>query len=183
MSPKTSHHHRSILRVSVKNFMSGIAYAVTIFLFLGSVVTGVSGCAAINLMSPPQEVKAFFVAGNEATYLGLQSPSSGNVDLSAYSHLMGIKYPRTFQVDVLRKPPSRPYKSFAVLECDPAPHSTSEEVVEGLKDKAREIGADAIILCGSGLDHGLPGMEPTSKMQAVAIRYILTSASDRGNNS
>jgi hypothetical protein len=163
--------------------MSRIAYAVTIFLFLGAPVMGLSGCAEINLKSPPQEVKAFFVAGKEANYLALQCPTSGSVDLSAYSHLMEIKYPRTTQVDVLRKAPSRPYKSFAVLECEPAPHSKSEEMVEGLKGKAREIGADAIILCGSGLDQGLPGMPPTSKLQAVAIRYILTSASDKGNNS
>ena len=101
----------------------------------------------VNVKSQPQEVKAFFVAGKEAHYLALQCPTSGYVDLSAYSHLMEIKYPPTFQVDVLRKAPSRPYKSFAVLECKPGPHSRSEEMLEGLKGKAREIGADAIILC------------------------------------
>jgi hypothetical protein len=161
--------------------MSGIASAVTIFLFLGTAAMG-SGCAGINLKSPPQEVKAFFVAGNEAQYLALQCPSSGYVDMSAYSHLMGIKYPRTFQVDVLREPPSRPYQSFAVLECEPGPQAKSAEVVEGLKDKAREIGADAIILC-QGPNQGLPGMPPTLKMQAVAIKYIMTRASDKGNHS
>jgi len=163
--------------------MLRVAYAVTIFLLLGSAVTGVSGCAAINLNSPSQEVKAFFVAGKEAHYLALQCPTSGSVDLSAYSHLMEIKYPPTLQVDVLRKVPSRPYKSFAVLECESAPHSRPEEVLEGLKGKAREIGADAIILCQGGPDQGLPQMPPTGKMQAVAIKYILTSTSDKGNNS
>jgi hypothetical protein len=169
--------------VAQKNSMSIIAYAVTISLLLGSSVMGLSGCAEINLKSPPNEVKAFFVAGKEAHYLALQCPTSGYVDLSAYSHLMGVKYPRTFQVDVLRNPPSRPYKSFAMLECELGPHSKSEEVVEGLKDKAREIGADAIILCQGGPDSGLPGITPGAIMQAVAIRYILTSASDKGNNS
>ena len=144
---------------------------------------GVSGCAEINLKSPSQEVKAFFVAGKEAHYLALQCPTSGSVDLSAYSHLMEVKYPPTFQVDVLRKAPSRPYKSFAVLECEPAPHARPEEVVEGLKDKAREIGADAIILCQAGPDQGLSGTPPTAKMQAVAIRYIVTTSSDKGNHS
>jgi hypothetical protein len=161
--------------------MSIIAYAVTISLLLGSSVMGLSGCAEINLKSPPNEVKAFFVAGKEAHYLALQCPTSGSVDLSAYSHLMEIKYPPTLQVDVLRKAPSRPYKSFAVLECEPAPHARPEEVVEGLKGKAREIGA--IILCQGGPDQGLPKMPPTAKMQAVAIKYILTSTSDKGNNS
>ena len=156
------------------------AYAVTIFLLLGSAVMGISGCAATNLKSPSQEVKAFFVAGKEAHYLALQCPTSGSVDLSAYSHLMEIKYPPTLQVDVLRKAPSRPYKSFAVVECEPAPHSRPEVVVEGLKGKAMEIGADAIILCQGGPDQGLPEIPPTAKMQAVAIRYILTSTSDKG---
>jgi hypothetical protein len=172
--------------------MSGIAYAVTIFLFLGSAVMGFSGCANVNqqgqsqevsVKSQSQEVKAFFVAGKEADYLALQSPTSGSADLSAYSHLMEIKYPPTLQVDVLRKPPSRPYKSFAVLECEPAPHSRPEEVVEGLKDKARKIGADAIILRPSGPDQQHPGIPPTAKMQAVAIKYIVTSTPNKGNNS
>jgi hypothetical protein len=163
--------------------MFRVAYAVTIFLFLGSGVMGVSGCAAINLKSPSQEVKAFFVAGKEAHYLALQCPTSGSVDLSAYSHLMEIKYPPTLQVDVLRKAPSRPYKSFAVRECESAPHSRPEEMVEGLKGKAREISADAIIPCQGGPDQGLPEMPPTAKMQAVAIKYILTSTPNKGNNS
>jgi hypothetical protein len=127
-------------------------------------------------------VKAFFVAGNEASYRGLECPSSGYVDLSAYSHLMGVKYPRTFHVDVLKQPPSRPYKSFAMLECEPAPNSKPEEMVEDLRNKAKEIGADAIILCYSGSGQGLAVIPPTSKIQAVAIRYILTSTSDKKNN-
>ena len=162
--------------------MSSLASALTIFLFLAAAVMGVSGGAGTILKSPSQEVSAFFVAGKEAKYLALQCPTSGYVDLSAYTHLMGIKYPRTFQVDVLRNPPSRPYQAFAVLECEPAPNAKSDEVMAGLKDKAMEIGADAIILC-QGPDQGLPGMPPTSKMQAVAIRYILTRAPDKGNNS
>jgi hypothetical protein len=161
-----------------KNLMWGIAYAVTSFLFLGSAVLGFSGCAEINVKSPSQEVKAFFVAGNEANYQALLCKSSGNVDLSAYSHLIGVKYPPTLKVEVLTKPPSRPYKSFAVLECEPAPHGKSEEVWEGLKNKAREIGADAIILCQAGPDQGLPGIPPTSKTQAVAIRYLLAGTSE-----
>jgi len=163
--------------------MFRVAYAVTIFLLLSSAVMGVSGCAEINRKSPSQEVNAFFVAGREAHYLALQCPTSGSVDLSAYSHLMEIKYPPTLQVDVLRKAPSRPYKSFAVLECEPAPHARPEEVVEGLKGKAREIGADAIILCQGGQEQGLPEMPPTAKMQAVAIKYVLTTKSDKRNNS
>jgi hypothetical protein len=160
-----------------------IPYAVTIFLFMVSAVMGVSGCAETNRVSPSQEVGTFFVAGQEAQYLALECPTSGSADLSAYAHLTGVKYPRTFQVDVLREPPSRPYKSFAVLQYNPAPQAKLEEVEAGLKDKAREIGADAIILCQTGADPKLPGLTPAAKMQAVAIKYILTSPPAKGKNS
>lgn len=159
-----------------------IPYAATIFLFLVSAVMGVSGCAETNRVSPSQEVGAFFVAGQEAQYLALECPTSGSADLSAYAHLTGVKYPRTFQVDVLREPPSRPYKSFAVLQYNPAPQAKPEEVEAGLKDKAREIGADAIVLCQTGADPKLPGLPPTAKKQAVAIKYILTSPPAKGKN-
>ena len=123
------------------------------------------------------------MAGKEAQYQGLECPGSGSVDLSAYTHLTGVKYPRTYQVDVLVEPPSRPYKSFAVLEYNSTSPSEPEEVEAGLKDKAREIGADAIILCQTGPDQKLPGISSTAKMQAVAIKYILTNPSAKGKNS
>jgi hypothetical protein len=169
--------------------MPMVTYGVSIFLFLALAVTGFSGCANVNqpvqsqevtVRSQSQEVNAFFVAGNETRYRTLLTDSSGNVDLSAYSRQMGIKYPRTLQVDVLKAPPSRPYKSFAILECKPGPHSSSEEVLAGLKNKAREIGADAIILYGPGLDQGQSGIPPASTIQAEAIRYILKSSPDKG---
>jgi hypothetical protein len=176
-------YHLSMLQVSQENLMSRIAYAMKIFFFLGSAIPAISGCAEVNVNSPAHEVKAFFVAGNEAVYQGLQCPSSGYVDLSAYSHLMGVKYPPTSQVDVLRQPPSRPYKSFAMLEYEPAPHGNHEAMVEDLKNKAREIGANAIILCSAGSDPKISGITPTARMQAVAIRYILTRTSDKKDNS
>jgi hypothetical protein len=169
--------------MSQKNMPARIPYVVTIFLFLGSAVMGVSGCGEINRGSPSQEVKAFFVAGKEAQYLALQCPTSGSADLSAYAHLMEVKYPATIQVDVLREPPSRPYLSFAVLEFEPAPRSGAEEMLEGLKGKAREIGADAIILCQAGPDQKLAGIPAAGKMQAVAIKYIATSTPTKGNKS
>jgi hypothetical protein len=158
-------------------------YLVTIFLFWGAFSIGVSGCAETNRVSPSQEVGAFFVAGKEAQFLALQCPTSGSVDLSAYAHLAGVKYPRTFHVDVLKEPPSRPYQSFAVLEYDPAPQAKPEEAEAGLTDRAKEIGADAIILCQTGPDQNLPGIPPTAKKQAVAIKYIITSPPTKGNNS
>jgi hypothetical protein len=147
-----------------------ISYAIMMFLFLGSAVIGVSGCAETR--SPAQEANAFFVAGKEAEYLGLQCSTPGKADLSAYDHLMKVKYPPTLRVDVLREPPSKRYIAFARLDYDPAPPAGSEAVVEGLKDKAREIGADAIILCPPGAVQGLAGTPARGKMPAVAIKYL-----------
>lgn len=139
-------------------------------------ILAVTGCAEFNLKSASPEVKTFFVAGQEADLLGTQPDSCGAVDLSAYSHLAGVKYPPTPAVDVLNQPPTRPYKSFAVLEYESSVNPASGAVMEGLKGKAREIGADAIIICQPGVQ-GLPGLPPSSKMQAVAIKYKLTGGS------
>jgi hypothetical protein len=192
LSPETFYHQQPMFRVSQENLRPMVTYGVSIFLSLALAIIGFSGCANTNqpgqsqnvtIKSQSQEVNAFFVAGNEAHYRGLLCNSSGNVDLSAYSRQMGVKYPRTVQVDVLKAPPARPYKSFAMLECKPGPYSKSEEVLEGLKSKAREIGADAIILCGSGLDQGQAGIPPSSTIQAEAIRYILRNSSEKENKS
>jgi hypothetical protein len=163
-----------MILLSPKNFVPGIVYAVTIYLFLGPAVMFFSGCAEVNVQSPPQEVKTFFVAGKEANYLGFLCLSANAMDLSAYDQQMGIKYPSTLKVDVLNGPPSRPYKSFAVLECEPSSYANHEKLLEGFKNKAREIGADAIILCHAGPGQEPPGKWPTQKMQAVAIKYKLT---------
>ena len=133
-----------------------------------------TGCTEYVLKSPSPDVKTFFVAGREANFLSTMNCSSGDVDLSAYSHLAGVKYPPTQRVDVLRQPPSRPYKSFAVLEYKPAASGSTDRQLEGLKSKAREIGADAIILCHPGVTQGLPGLPPSANLQAVAIKYKLT---------
>jgi hypothetical protein len=170
----TGSHWEIVIKLSPKNFRPGIVYAVVICLFLGPAVMVLSGCAAINLQSPPQEVKTFFVAGKEANYLSVLCLSPHAIDLSAYDQQMGIQYPPTLKVDVLIGPPSRPYKSFAVLECDPSSYANREKMLEGFKYKAQEIGADAIILCHAGPGQGPPEKRATQKMQAVAIKYKLT---------
>jgi hypothetical protein len=159
-----------------KSFVLKIPNAAVIFVFL-SVVALVSGCTGVDLQSPPADVKAFFVAGNKANFLALQSLSSDSVDLSAYDQQIGVMYPPTQKVDILSKPPSRPYKVFAVLEYD-----GSARLMEGLKNKAREIGADALILCHAGTNQGLPMVSRTQGMQAVAIKYKLTGESDQEDN-
>ena len=160
--------------LSPKNFLICIVYAVAICLFLGPAAMVLSGCGAVEVQSPSQEVKTFFVAGREANLLGVLCLSPTAMDLSAYDQQMGTKYPPTFKVDVLKEPPARPYKSFAVLESDSASYANHEKMLEEFKTKAREIGADAIITCHAGAGQGPAGDWPTSKMQAVAIKYKLT---------
>lgn len=139
---------------------------------LGSVLVVVltAGCGVIQQKSPSEDVKAFFMAINEAKFLGAKqclSPqlSPHSLDLSAYDHLMDVRYPPTLSVDVLSGPPSRPYQAFAVLE-GPNPFNSTlaaASLIEGFKNKAREIGADAIIICQS----------TAPKIEAVAIKYKL----------
>jgi hypothetical protein len=157
--------------------VSRLASALTLLLFLGPVVLVASGCAAIELQSPPQEVKAFFAAGQQADLLGILCLSPNSIDLSAYSQFMQVQYPPTDQVDVLNHLPSRPFKSFAVLQCETSSPSKPDELMEEFKSKAREIGADAIILCSLGPDRKIPALPPPGKLQAVAIKYILTDMS------
>ncbi|MEJ2671498.1 MAG: hypothetical protein P8168_04695 [Deltaproteobacteria bacterium] len=146
-----------------------------VFLVLVTAIMAVvAGCAEYSLKSPSQGVKTFFVAGHEADFLSTMCSSSGYVDFSAYSHLAGVKYPPTQKVEVLSQPPSKPYKSFAVLEYKPSASSSTEAELEGLKSKAKEIGADAIIICRPGANQGLPGLPASTRMQAVAIKYKFT---------
>jgi hypothetical protein len=135
-----------------------------------------AGCATIEQnSSSPDEVRAFFVTANEANFLGVQSFSSKQMDLSGYTHLMGVKYPPTLSVDVLSALPSRPYQAFAVLETSASSPSETYDtnLLEGIKNKARSIGADAIVFCRPSEGAGLTRLQASSKMVAIAIKYRL----------
>jgi hypothetical protein len=126
-----------------------------------------AGCAAgVSQKSPPQEVRAFFLAAHEANFLGLSCFSPTHVDLSAYSHLLGVKYPPTAAVEVLTAPPARPYQAFAVLTgARPEAAADTGSLIEKFRDKARTLGADAIVLCQPG------GTQGAAALEAVAIKY------------
>jgi hypothetical protein len=134
-----------------------------------------AGCVGIEPKSSHDDVRAFFVTANEANLLGVQSFSSKQMDLSGYTHLMGTKYPPTQSVDVLSALPSRPYQAFAVLETSASsPAETyNTNLLEGLKNKAKSIGADAIVFCRPSEGAGLAGLQTSSKMIAIAIKYRL----------
>lgn len=130
------------------------------------------GCAGVSEKYPSDEAKAYFAAANEANYLGVLCLSPGQVDLSAYTSYLGVKYPPTAAVEVLSEPPSRPYQAFAVLQ-SPASQSSpdvSPTVLAQLTDKAKAIGADAIIICRPAT------AAPPAKAEAVAIKYRLENS-------
>jgi hypothetical protein len=114
--------------------------------------------------SASDEVRAFFLATHEANLLGVSCLSPQHVDLSAYSHLLGVRYPPTSAVEVLTAPPSRPYQAFAVL-AGAHPDADTGSLIEKFRDKARDLGADSIILCQPSGNRGAASLE------AVAIKY------------
>jgi hypothetical protein len=133
------------------------------------------GCAGVSEKYPSDEAKAYFAAAKEANFLGVECMSSPqHVDLSAYTSLMGVKYPPTVAVEVLSEPPSRPYQAFAVLQ-SPASQSSqnvSPTILAQLTNKAKAIGADAIIICRA----------PTDKAEVVAIKYRLEPPAEKARH-
>jgi hypothetical protein len=147
-----------------------------------AVIILMAGCGGAGQKSPPAEVRAFFAAANEANYLGVMRLSPNQVDLSGYTHLMGIQYPPTQKVDVLNSPPSRRYQAFAVLESSvpDAAEAYDPGLLEALKNKARAIGADAIILRHPADHLALrSGLQKASTVEAVAIKYRLNDLEDQ----
>jgi len=128
------------------------------------------GCVGVKEKYPSDEAKACFTAAKEANYLGVMNMSPQCVDLSAYTIYLGIKYPPTTTVEVLSEPPSRPYQRFAVLQGpaasdSPVSREVSSTVLAQLINKAKAIGADAIIICRDS--------DQPAKVEAVAIKYGL----------
>jgi hypothetical protein len=124
------------------------------------------GCAGVSEKYPSDEAKVYFDAANEAHYRGVLCQSPQQVDISAYASYMGVKYPPTVRVEVLSEAPSRPYQAFAVLQ-GPS-QDVSPTVLAQLTDKAKTIGADAIIIC----------RPPAAKAEAVAIKYRLENPAE-----
>ncbi|MCX5889792.1 MAG: hypothetical protein NTY36_10115 [Deltaproteobacteria bacterium] len=142
---------------------------LSLLLLLGLIACG---CAGVSEPSPSDEVKAFFMAANDANFLGLTCMSPQSKDLSAYSSFMGVKYPPTDSVEVLSGPPSRPYQAFAVLQgsASSSPIATPGLLAQ-LTTKAKAMGADAIILCPQPGGPEQTGAVRPAKVEAVVIKY------------
>lgn len=126
------------------------------------------GCGGVVTRSSP-EIKTFFLAGQEARLTGMEKTlRQERVDLTAYAHLMEVKYPPTSKVEVLQGPPVQGYVVFAVLQGPKPPDVPSDDskIIEGLKTKAQAIGADAIIICQD--PHGAE-----NNLEVLAVKYRL----------
>ena len=58
----------------------------------------------------------------------------------------GQKYPPTTSVQILLKPPDRPYVEIAILESQGVPGEPETAVLENARERAAKIGADAILV-------------------------------------
>jgi uncharacterized lipoprotein YddW (UPF0748 family) len=132
------------------------------------------GCVGATEKYPSDQAKEFFQAANEAKFRGVWCQSPERIDLSAYTPYMGVKYPPTTSVEVLSAPPSRPYQCFAVLEGARAaaarPGTVAPEALAQFTAKAKDIGADAIIL---RFPPEAVGAHRSARMEALAIKYRL----------
>lgn len=66
--------------------------------------------------------------------------------VSNVASLNGKTYPPTTFVEVLTEKPSRPYEQFALVETQGSLSQPMSDMIDGLRKKAMEVGADAVIL-------------------------------------
>jgi len=69
-----------------------------------------------------------------------------------------IKYPRSKYVEVLDKLPNKPYRIIATIETRGTIWSSMPEVIENMRQKARALGADAIIPYEDVSQYQAPGV-------------------------
>ena len=110
--------------------------------------------------------------------------SSGQIPVQVSSK-SGHQYPATPYVSVLYSKPDRSYKVVAVLKARGAAGVSGEQVIGALTEKARRVGANAIIVSdqsakgspqlqfnSSGGDYKLSGGENVPVFSAIAIRWV-----------
>jgi len=82
---------------------------------------------------------------NTAILLLVALVLSGCATTSAVMLESGVSYPATQNVQILTQAPTRPFKQIAILEASGPVNTPIPYLLESMKQKAAEIGADAII--------------------------------------
>jgi hypothetical protein len=100
----------------------------------------------------------------------------GNVTLLKPSE----SYPPSAKIEILKEKPKKAYKSIAVVRAVGQPSSTDSALLAVLQEKAKSIGADAILVFSKEEDDGVESCfgatvsgdkEKIPVLKAVAIKY------------
>lgn len=90
------------------------------------------------------------------------------------------QYPPTTLVEVLNSAPARPYIRLAELETEAPPKAPTAKMLESLVEKAKRLGADAVVLTGDEVRPeepmycscgGLIMLPARRVIESLAIRY------------
>ncbi len=109
-------------------------------------------------------------------------------------HLTTARYEPSRYVQIYRKPPEGPYEKIAVLEASGQPETPRSQLLGSIVEKARELGAEAVIVedksqpignplvmnPGGGMYTVNPGMQMIPRFRATAIRFRTESPSAGG---
>jgi hypothetical protein len=94
-----------------------------------------------------------------------------------------ISYPPSTHLKILTEKPTRPYRPIAIVRAVGQPSSDDSELLAVLREKAKSLGADAILVlskewdkspalinpCAGGIVEG--GAEDIPVLKALAIKY------------
>ncbi|QSR84397.1 hypothetical protein [Methylacidimicrobium sp. B4] len=106
-------------------------------------------------------------------------------------HLTTARYLPSRYVQVYRKAPEGPYEKIAVLEASGQPETPKSQLLGSILEKARELGAEAVIVEDKSQPIGNPlvmnptggmytvnpGMQMIPRLRATAIRFATEPAS------
>lgn len=109
-------------------------------------------------------------------------------------HLTTERYLPSRYVEVYRKTPETPFEKIAVLEASGQPETPRSQLLGSIVEKARELGAQAVIVEDKSQPIGNPlvmnptggmytvnpGMQMIPRYRATAIRFTTESSSPQG---
>lgn len=83
---------------------------------------------------------------------------SGCATTSAVMFESGITYPSTQNVQIMTQMPDRPFKQIAMLEARGPVNTALPDLLESMRQKGAEIGADAVIPTQDASTHQRKGL-------------------------